>query len=108
MADINTIEMKDDIIIINLKVSKDEYNLLKHSTKKLLLLPTELFDESLTTGKLGNSNRIMLSNKILEKYNVTELLKKAPSKIVELNGEKFLLIKLQERTLGKPIFGEEK
>ena len=67
MADIDSIDMKNDKIIVNLKLTKEEYRLLKQSTKKLLLLPSEMsiLSESLTTGKLGNSNRIMLPSKIL-------------------------------------------
>jgi hypothetical protein len=110
MADIDSIDMKNDKILVSLKLTKEEYKLLKQATKRLLLLPTEpnILNESLTTGKLGNSNRIMLPNKILRKHNVTMLLKKVPSQIFEMYDEKFLLIKLQESTLGKPIFGEEK
>jgi len=109
MADIDSIDMKNDKILVNLKLSKDEYKLLKQSTKRLLLLPTEptILEELLTTGKLGNSNRIMLPNKILRRHNVIKLLKKVPSKIFDINDEKFLLIKLQEFALGKPVFGEE-
>ena len=81
MADIDSIDMKNDKILVNLKLTKDEYKLLKQSTKRLLLLPTEpnILDELLTTGKLGNSNRIMLPNKILHRHNVTKLLKRVPS-----------------------------
>jgi hypothetical protein len=102
--------MKNEKILISLKVCKDEYKLLRQSTKRLLLLPTEssILDEFLTTGKLGNSNRIMLPNKILHKYDVTKLLKRVPAKVFDVNDEKFLLIKLQESALGKPVFGEEK
>jgi hypothetical protein len=109
MADIDSIDMKNDKILVNLKLTKDEYKLLKQSTKRLLLLPTEsnILDELLTTGKLGNSNRIMLPNKILHRHNVTKLLKRVPSRVFDLDDEKFLLIKLQEFILGKPIFGEE-
>ena len=109
MADIDSIDMKNDKILVNLKLTKDEYNLLKQSTKRLLLLPTEsnILNELLTTGKLGNSNRIMLPNKVLRKHNVTKLLKKVPAQVFDVQHEKFLLIKLQESMLGKPIFGEE-
>lgn len=110
MADIDSIDMKNDKILVNLKLTKDEYKLLKQSTKRLLLLPTEsnVLNELLTTGKLGNSNRIMLPNKVLRKYNVTKLLKRAPAQLFDIYDEKFLLIKLQESTFGKPRFGEEK
>jgi hypothetical protein len=110
MADIDSIDMKNDKILVSLKLTKDEYKLLKQSTKRLLLLPTEpsILNELLTTGKLGNSNRIMLPNKILHKYNITALLKKVPAQVFDVHDEKFLLIKLQESLFGKPVFGEEK
>jgi len=109
MADIDSIDMKNDKILVNLKLTKEEYELLKQSTKRLLLLPTELniLDELLTTGTLGNSNRVMLPNKILRKHYVTKLLKKVPAQIFDIGDEKFLLLKLQESTFGKPVFGEE-
>lgn len=109
MADIDSIDMKNDKILVNLKLTRDEYKLLKQSTKRLLLLPTEphILNDLLTTGKLGNSNRIMLPNKILHKHNITALLKKVPAQVFDVHDEKFLLIKLQESMFGKPIFGEE-
>jgi hypothetical protein len=110
MADIDSIDLKGDKILVDLKLTKDEYKLLNQSAKRLLLLPTEphVLNELLTTGKLGNSNRIMLPNKILRKYSITRLLKKVPAQVFDIQDEKFLLIKLQESMLGKPIFGEEK
>ncbi|MFH1228850.1 MAG: hypothetical protein V1678_00300 [Candidatus Aenigmatarchaeota archaeon] len=110
MADIDSIDMRDDKILVSLRLSKDEYNILRQSTKGLLLLPTDshTLNESLTTGKLGNSNRIMLPNKILQKHNVTSFLKKVPAQVFDVFDEKFLLIKLQESRIGRPVFGEEK
>ncbi|MBN2203247.1 MAG: hypothetical protein JW700_03625 [Candidatus Aenigmarchaeota archaeon] len=107
MANIDSMNMKDGKIVVKLEMSKDEYAALNHYTKNLLLLPTEL-RYTLTTGKLGNSNRIMLPNKLLRKYMVEDLLKKAPSDVFDLGTEKFLLIKLQESILGKPVFGDKK
>ncbi len=110
MADIETINMKNSKIMVNLSLAKDEYKLLKQSTKRLLLLPsgTNVLSEALTTGKLGNSNRIMLPNKILRKNKITRLMKKVPAQVFDFDDEKFLLIKLQESVIGKPDFGEEK
>ena len=109
MANIESIDMKNSKILIRLELSKDEYRLLDQSTRNLLLLPTErsILKEELTTGKLGNSNRIMLPNKLLHMHNVTRLFKKAPSQIFGLDDEKFLLIKIQESIVGKPVFGEK-
>jgi hypothetical protein len=100
-------DMKNDKVLVRLELSREEYKSLNQSTRSLLLLPTQADDlcEPLTTGKLGNSNRIMLPNKVLHKYNVTNVLKKAPSRVFDMGGEKFLLIKLQESMVGRPIFG---
>ena len=59
MAEISSIDMKKGDIIVNLKVSEEEYRLLGNNTSNLLLLPTSsnFLDRPLTTGKLGNSNR---------------------------------------------------
>lgn len=110
MADIETINMKNSKIMVNLSLTKDEYKLLKQSTKRLLLLPSSItiLSELLTTGKLGNSNRIMLPKKILSKNKITKLIKKVPAQVFDFDDEKFLLIKLQESKIGKPDFGEEK
>ena len=70
-------------------------------------MDTESLNEKLTTGKLGNSNRIMLPNKILKKYGIKKLSKKVPSKIFEYNGNKLLVIKLEESKIGIPVFEED-
>ena len=109
MASIDSMDMKNDKIIVKLELTKDEYRILDHFTKRLILLPSETsaLSEPLTTGKLGNSNRIMLPNKILKRHNITSLIKKAPSHVFEMNDEKFLLIKIQESMIGRPVFGDK-
>ena len=59
MADIRNIEMGNESILVSLDISKDEYNVLKNETKDILLIPSDskMFNEVLTTGTLGNSNR---------------------------------------------------
>jgi len=74
------------------------------ASRNVLILPEE-FDEFLTTGKLGNSNRIMLPKKVLKKHAI-ELKGKVPAKIFDVNGRKFLLIKLEEIKIGIPKFKE--
>lgn len=103
MASIRSITVKSDEILVNATLSEDEHRLLK-STKNIIILPEE-FEEQLTTGKLGNSNRIMLPKKILKKHGI-ELKGKVPAKIFDLNGTKFLLIKLEEIKFGIPKFKE--
>lgn len=103
MAIIRSINMEKGEIILNLTISEEEYSLTENM-KEMIIVP-ENFDESLTTGKLGNSNRIMLPKKILKKHDI-ELRGKAPAKIFEMGGKKFLLIKLEEKRIGIPEFKE--
>jgi hypothetical protein len=108
MAQIKSINIKEENeIIAILSMTKNEYKMLEDMTKNLILLPTELLENRLTTGTLGNSNRIMLPNKILNKHNVTDLLKKVPAKIFKLRDDIYLLIKLQESKLGIPVFSDD-
>ena len=109
MAEMQSIDMKGKEIAVTLKISPQEYKLLQQTTKDLLLVPTTstILDEVLTTGKLGNSNRIMLPNKILKRHNIPHLIKKVRAKIFEVEDEKFLVIRLKESKTGIPIFESE-
>jgi len=106
MATLQTIDMTTDKILVTLKISKEEFEQLKPGNKELLLIPSgaKVLDDELTTGKLGNSNRIMLPNKIMKKYGVKKLVKKAPSKIFQSGKDKFLIIRLEKA--GVPSFKE--
>ena len=94
MADLNSINFKGNRIAINLSISKDEYDLLK-GEKNLLAIPASSFDFMLITGTLGNSNRIMLPNKILRKNNIDVLIKNVPSKIITTKKGKYLILQLE-------------
>jgi translation initiation factor 6 (eIF-6) len=109
MAKIQTIDMKNDGILVTLKISEEEYEFLKPKSREFLIIPIDedTLDETLTTGKLGNSNRIMLPNKILKKYEIKKLLKKVSSKIFNSKGDKLLVIKLEESKVGMPVFKED-
>ncbi len=109
MASIQSINMEDNDITLNLKISKKEYELLKQTTKNLILLPTDsnILSECLTTGKLGNSNRIMFPKKILDKHNIPQLQKKVEAKVFEMDNDKFLLIKIEESKTGIPTFKDD-
>ena len=109
MAKIQSIDLKDDGILVILKISEKEYELFKPKSREFLIIPTDenALDETLTTGKLGNSNRIMLPNKILKKYGIKKLIKKVSSKIFDSNGDKFLVIKLEKSKVGIPVFKED-
>ena len=95
--------MENGEIVLNLSITDEEYKLI--SGAKEVIIASNDFDESLTTGKLGNSNRIMLPKKILKKHNI-ELRGKVPASIFESEGKKFLLIKLEEKKIGVPEFEE--
>lgn len=107
MADIESINMGNHEIMINLRITNPEYELLKHSRYDLLLLPSDsnVMNDVLTTGKLGNSNRIMIPKKMLKKENI-KLEKKVPAKIFKTNGDIFLLIRLRGSNNGIPVFEE--
>jgi hypothetical protein len=109
MADVQSVDIQKDNIIVNLKVSKAEYELITHQTTNLVLLPTapDFMSHSLTTGKLGNSNRIMMPKKILEKFEIKDLDKKVPAKAFKLHDDVFLIIRLKKSTFGIPVFKDE-
>ena len=103
MALIRSVNIEDGEIILNLSITEEEYKLI--SGLKEVILVSEEFEDELTTGRLGNSNRIMLPKKILKKHEV-ELKGKVPAKIFEVENKKFLLVKLEERKEGIPEFRE--
>lgn len=108
MANLRTIERGEGEVYVTLKMSHREYDILKESEDDLLVLPVNgyLVDE-LTTGKLGNGNRIMLPSKILKRHGMEELKKKISSRIFELTDGKYLLCKLDEDKPGVPAFMED-
>ena len=108
MADIRNINMDKGEILVNLSVSRAEYDSLKQNTDNLLLVPTNAKDMKhlLTTGTLGNSNRIMLPKKVMVKERISGLDKKVPAQILKSNGDVFLMIKLRKSELGIPKFKE--
>jgi uncharacterized membrane protein len=109
MADVNSIDMRNGRITLGLKISKEEYEFLKQATSDLLVIPatSKFMSQLLTTGKLGNSNRLMLPKKILDKLDVKRMDKKVPGKIFRLNGSVYLLTRLHGKKNGIPVFGGE-
>ncbi|MBN2331164.1 MAG: hypothetical protein JXC85_05095 [Candidatus Aenigmarchaeota archaeon] len=109
MADIRSIDMHDNRIDITLTINRTEYKLLKHNMSDILILPCgkDSMIHFLTTGKLGNSNRIMLPKKLLAKYKISTLEKKVPSNIFKVDEDAYLLIKIKKSGLGVPTFKEE-
>ncbi|VVB59561.1 Uncharacterised protein [uncultured archaeon] len=106
MAEIKSIDMHKEDIEVKLSISKEEYKVLQHHMSDIVILPSgrESLAYSLTTGKLGNSNRVMLPKKMLEAFRIAELDKKVPSNLFTFNGNTFLLIKLKGSEFGIPKF----
>jgi len=109
MAKIKSMDMQSGNIEITLSISTDEYKILQHNTTNLIVLPNgkDALPYALTTGKLGNSNRVMLPKKILESFSIFELNKKVPSNIFQLGGDSFMLIKIDSSKIGIPRFKED-
>ncbi len=109
MAEMKGIDMHDGEVEIKLSINRSEYKILKHHMTDIILLPCgkDSLIHHLTTGKLGNSNRIMLPKKIMGQFGIEKMEKKAPSNIFILNGDAFLLIKIKKSELGIPKFKEE-
>ena len=109
MAGIKSIDMHNGTIDIMLSINRDEYKVLKHHMANLVILPCgkNALNNYLTTGKLGNSNRIMLPKKMLERFEIGKVEKKVPSSIFYIDGDAFLLIKIKKSELGVPKFEED-
>jgi len=109
MSEIKSIDVQEGKMDIKLSITQNEYKILQHHTEDILVLPSgrDSLVNSLTTGKLGNSNRIMVPKKLLELHNIRELDKKVPSGVFVVDGDAFLLIKIKKSGLGMPKFGEE-
>jgi hypothetical protein len=109
MAEIKTIDMTNSKIDVKLSISRDEYKILKHHMTDLVILPcgSESLVHRLTTGKLGNSNRIMLPKKLLESFRIRSLDKKVPTNIFIIDDDAYLLIKIKKSEFGIPKFEEE-
>ena len=103
MAEIETIRRTADDIYILTSITEQEASIIG-SSRKVLILPEE-FKETLTTGKLGNSNRIMMPKKILRKYEIN-MKGKVPAQVFEIKNKKFLLIEIDEKKVGVPNFKE--
>jgi hypothetical protein len=110
MAEIKGMDIHKGKIEMKLCMNRNEYMILQHNTSNILVLPTgkEILSHLLTTGKLGNSNRIMLPKKLLTQYNIKCVDKKVPSSIFMVDDNAFLLIKLKRSGFGIPTFrGDE-
>ena len=109
MADIKSIDMDGGKIELKLSITAEEYKILKHSMTDLVVLPCgrESLKYLLTTGRLGNSNRIMLPKKMLEMFQISVLDKKVPTNIFIVDDNAYLLIKIKKSEFGIPKFEED-
>lgn len=109
MAEIRNIDVRKNDIELKLSISREEYKIIQNNTRDLIVLPhnIETLKHSLTTGKLGNSNRIMMPKKILQLFKIKELDKKISSNIFALNGDYFLLSKIKKSCEGIPKFRDD-
>jgi hypothetical protein len=108
MACIKNIEVEDGEIKLLLQINKKEYNLIGAHLDGLAVVPTSeaFLERVLVTGKIGNGNRIMVPNTFLKKNGISKLRKRVPSRLFDLNNEKYLFIKLEDSSL-LPEFEEE-
>ena len=98
MSEINSIKFKEDGIFLTLNITKEEYEFLQQTTSDIIIVPADFksMNGLLTTGKLGNSNRLMLPKKILDTLEVKAMDKKVPGRLFKLEGSVYLLARLYE------------
>jgi len=98
MSGIDSIKFKEDGIYLTLRISKEEYEFLRQATSDLLVIPTDSksLDKPLTTGKLGNSSRLMLPKKVLDGLEVGTIEKKVPGKVFMVGGSTYILARLHQ------------
>jgi hypothetical protein len=108
MARIKNIDVEKEEITVVLTINEKEYNMIGAKLDGLAVLPTDevFLERELVTGKIGNGNRIMVPNTFLKKNGIEKLRKRVPSRLFELNNEKYLFIKLENSSL-IPEFEEE-
>lgn len=104
MANIKSIEVEENKVRVLFEMSKEELSLLHNETSDLCVFPLSRFNEVLTTGAIGNSNRIMFPHRLLRKHNIRGLPKHMDSVILSFNGKKMAVMKLQDDRAPMPVF----
>jgi len=95
MAEISSIKFREDGIFLGLKISKEEYEFLGPATSEIIAVPSgSRLDRLLTTGKLGNSTRLMLPKKALERLEAKKVDKKVPGMVFKLDGSVYIIVRL--------------
>lgn len=106
MANVKSMEVEGNKVRVLFEMSKDEWAALRNETKDVCLFSLANLDETLTTGTIGNSNRIMVPNRLLRRHNITHLPKHAGARVLALNGKKVVVIQLQDNHAPMPRFEE--
>jgi hypothetical protein len=108
MVTIESIDIQKNKISLKVNISKKDYGLISKSAPDIVILPTggDHLSQKLTTGKIGNGNRIMIPKKFLERKNISNLPKIVDSDIFQTESGLFLLIKLRDDHSPIPSFSE--
>lgn len=106
MGLLKKIELEKDDVFVTLQLSRDEHKSITPDTKELIVLPTHGLERTFITGKLGNGNRIMVPNKFLKIHNIDFLRKKVQGKLFQMGERKFLVLEIDKRSTGIPVFEE--
>jgi len=109
MAKILNVDLSMGKKILKVELTDQEYELIAPQTDNLLLLPTDAahIPQMLSTGDLGNSNRIMVPHGLLRRHGVPPLreLGKVPAAIFNTGIGTYLLTDLtgQHAVLGEGL-----
>ena len=108
MARILNVDLSMGRKLLQVELTDLEYELISPQTGNLLLLPTDAahMPEKLSTGDLGNSNRIMVPHGLLRRYDVPPLREfgKVPGAIFKTSIGTYLLADLTSHRAGVPKF----
>lgn len=104
MANLQTVAFKGNKILVTLELNQEEYGVVSPRSRNFVLVPTAEMPDKLVTGKLGNSNRIMMPNKVLKRYGIPAMPKHVRSTIIRANGGIWLVVDLEKQRAGIPEF----
>jgi hypothetical protein len=107
MSSLCSVELGEGSVFIRLKLTKEEYDSMPSDAKEFLVVPINKMDSILVTGKLGNGNKIIVPSRFLRSNGVASLQKTVKAKISKIEEKKFLIIELEDKKPGVPVFGEE-
>jgi len=96
MSEMSSIKFKEDGIYLTLKISKEEYELLGNETADILVVPAGVksMNKVLTTGKLGNSTRLMLPKKAMDTLGLKVPDKKVLGKLFRIKEGVYIVVRL--------------